>query len=88
MNAKVKLNSDLTHIFESDDDDDEHIVFDQMDYKERRKSEPPKQKNSTSSPVGPPVCTGRKFEHLKTPNMQESSVPTLHSDTLKYTGPS
>jgi hypothetical protein len=87
MNAKVKLNSDSTHIFESDDDD-EHIVFDQMDYKEKRKSDPPMKKNSKSPPIDPPVYTGRKFERLKAPDMQESSVPTLHSDTLKYTGPS
>jgi hypothetical protein len=86
MNAKVKLNSDSTHIFESDDDD-EHIVFDQMDYKERRKSDPPR-KNSKSSPIDPPVYTGRKFKRLKAPDMRESSVLTLHSDTLKYTGPS
>ena len=87
MNATVKLNSNSTHIFESDDDD-EHIVFDQMDYKEKRKSDPPKKKNSMSSPIEPPVYTGRKFKHLKAPDMRESSVPTLHSDTLKYTGPS
>jgi hypothetical protein len=87
MNAKVKLNSDSTHIFESDDDD-EHIVFDQMDYKEKRKSDPPRKKNSVSSPIDPPVYTGRKFECLKAPNIQENSAPTLHSDAPKYTGPS
>jgi hypothetical protein len=86
MNAKVKLNSDSTHIFESDDED-KHIVFDRMDYKEKRKSNPPKKKDSMSSPIYPPVYTGRKFKRLKAPDMQESSVPTLHS-TLKYTGPS
>jgi hypothetical protein len=87
MNAKVKLNSNSTYIFKSDDED-KRIVFDRMDYKEKHKSDPPRKKNSMSSPIDPPVYTGRKFEHLKAPDMRESSVPTLHSDTLKYTGPS
>jgi hypothetical protein len=29
-----------------------------------------------------------KFEHPKTPEIEEHSVPTLHSDLFKYKGPS
>jgi hypothetical protein len=82
MNAKTKLNHDSTYILESDDDE-EHIVFNRVESKEKRKSKTPK-----SSTINPPVRTGRKFERLKAPDMRESSVPTLHSDTQKYTGPS
>ena len=67
MNAKIKLNHDSTHIIESDNDS-EHIVFDQMESKERRRSETPREKMK-SSPIDPPVCTGRKFERLKAPNI-------------------
>ena len=86
MNAKMKLNNDSTHIIESDNDS-EHIVFDRMESKERRRSETPRE-NMKISPTTPPVHTGRKFERLKAPNIRENSVPTIHSDTLKYTGPS
>jgi len=82
MNAKTKLNHDSTYILESDDDE-EHIVFNRVESKEKRKSKTPK-----SSTINPPVRTGRKFERLKAPDMRESSVPTLRSDTQKYTGPS
>src|SRR5882724_9159443 len=75
MNAKTKLNHDSTYIIESDDDE-EHVVFDRIESKEKRKSKTPK-----SSNINPPVQTGRKFECPKAPNIRESSVPALHSNT-------
>ena len=59
-----------------------------MESKDRCKCETPKETNSKSSTIDTPVCTGRKFECLKAPDMQENSVSTLHSDMQRYKGPS
>jgi hypothetical protein len=56
MNAKVKLNSSSTHIFESDDD--KHIVFNHIDKREDCKHDTPKNK-MTYSFEDVPVQTGK-----------------------------
>ena len=35
-----------------------------------------------------PIGTKLKFERPRTPEIEEHSVPTLHSDLFKYKGPS
>ena len=86
MMNKPKLCEGTTHIME-DMSDDKHIMFDQMNYKERRDSTPPN-KESKRKPYNIPATTGRKFERPRMPNIHERNVPTLHSDLYKYKGPS
>ena len=86
MMNKPKLCEDTTHIVE-DLSDDEHIMFDCMNYKEKRDSAPPS-KESKRKPYNVPVMTGRKFERPRMPDIHERNVPTLHSNLYKYKGPS
>src|ERR1700683_5466586 len=85
MNTKPKLSSDSTHIME--DSDDEQIMFDLMEDKKPCKSEGLK-KDDLNEFKETPIRTGKKYEHAQTPNIKESSAPTLHSDIYKYKGPS
>jgi len=86
MMNKPKLCEDTTHIVE-DLSDDKHIMFDRMNYKEKRDSAPPS-KESKRKPYNVPVMTGRKFERPRMPDIHEHNVPTLHSNLYKYKGPS
>src|SRR5882762_1122725 len=85
MMNKPKLCKDTTHIVE-DMSDEEHIMFDQMNYKEKCDSTSPN-KESKPKPYNLPVTTGRTFKRPRT-DICERNVPTLHSELYKYKGPS
>src|SRR6202790_5004145 len=86
MMNKPKLCEDTTHIVE-DMSDEEHIMFDRMNYKEKRDSTSPN-KESKWKPYNIPVTTGRTFKHPRMPDIYERNVLTLHSELYKYKGPS
>ena len=86
MNTKPKLSNDSTHIME--DSDDEQIMFDRMEEKKPRKSEGLKKDNLNESFKEIPIRTGKKYQCPQTPDIKETSAPTLHSDMYKYKGPS
>ena len=85
MNTKLKLSSDSTHIME--DSNDEQIMFNHMEDKKPRKSEGLK-KDDLNEFKETPIRTGKKYERPQTPDIKESSAPTLHSNMYKYKGPS
>ena len=84
MNAKPKL-LDSTSLPESEDkNSDEQIVFDCQRHIRKSKYNRTENKYDMSSI---PVSVGRSYKHPKVPEMKEQYVPSLHSNTHKYSGP-
>src|SRR6267154_2019962 len=77
MNAKEKSRSDS--LLEENIDDEQ--MFDQINRHVPRKA----REKTTLAEV--PEAHGNKYHQPTTPDMFECHVPTLHSDTYKYKGP-
>jgi len=90
MRSKAHLNQSSPHIMEDDSDDDQ-VLLERKEYKETKNTSVPKaptQSSKRPDHVEVPIGTKLKFERPKTPETEECSVPTLHSDLFKYKGPS
>src|ERR1700677_4078670 len=91
MRSKARLSQSSPHIMEDDSDDDQ-VLLERMNYKEKKNTasvpKTPVQTSKGLDHIEVPISTKLKFEHPKAPEIEECSVPTLHSDSYKYKGPS
>jgi hypothetical protein len=85
MNVKTKLKHTSTHILESDEDVDSPEL-DIPSPKRSQKIDSKKEKRNRFSDI--PERTGKRYERPRMPILREESVPTLHSNSFKYHGPS
>src|ERR1700677_538519 len=90
MRSKARLSQSSPHIMEDDSDDDQ-VLLERMNYKKKNMASVPKTSAQTSKGldhIEVPISTKLKFERPKAPEIEECSIPTLHSDSFKYKGPS
>src|ERR1700683_3270339 len=91
MRSKARLSQSSPHIMEDDSDDDQ-VLLERMNYKEKKNTASvPKTSAQTSKGLNcieVPISTKLKFERPKAAEIEECSIPTLHSDSFKYKGPS
>src|SRR6202453_4894875 len=74
-----------------DDSDDDQVLLECMNYKKKNTASVPKTPAQTSKGldcIEVPISTKLKFECPKVPEIEECSIPTLHSDSFKYKEPS
>jgi len=75
-----------------DDSEDDQVLLERMNYKETKDAssipKTPARPSKGPDCVEVPIGTNLKFERPRTPEIEERSVPTLHSDLFKYKGPS
>ena len=90
MRSKAHLSQSSPHIMEDDSDDDQ-VLLERKEYKETKNTSVPKTPTRSGKRpdcVEVPIGTKLKFECPETPEIEECSVPTLHSNLFKYKGPS
>jgi hypothetical protein len=81
MNAKPKLVNSLSLLESEDESCDEQIVFARQE--NIRKSEY-NENNEIDDRSSIPISVGRKYERPRIPEMKERYVPSIHSNTNKY----
>src|SRR6202050_1097604 len=91
MRSKAQLSQSCPHIME-DDSDDNQVLLEHPNYKEKKNMESvpktPAQLSKGLNHTEVPISTKLKFKRPKAPEIEECSVPMLHSDSFKYKGPS